>query len=125
MVTQKPLDATSRIWRVREALERGLQSGTGSAAARQRERNEALEGRIEELEGKLRSGLDEVKAAVAGEVKAMLEEQAKSLRQLERWLARLEAGTVAQDWMERTSSGGPEPEQPKRRYVPPGRILSW
>ncbi len=30
-------------WRVREALERGLQSGVGSAAVRQRERNDALE----------------------------------------------------------------------------------
>ena len=100
-------------------MERGLQSGAGSAAARQRERNDALEGRIKELEGKLRSGLDEVRAAVAGEVKAMLEDQAKSLRRLERRLARLEAGTVAQDGIERASSGGSEPEQPKRRYVPP------
>ena len=32
---------TGRLsWRVREALERGLQSGAGSAAARQRERKE-------------------------------------------------------------------------------------
>ena len=106
-------------WRVREALEQGLQSGAGSAAARQRERNDSLEGRIEELEGKLRSGLDEVRAAAAGEVKAMLEEQAKFLRRLERRMARLEAGTVAQDGMDSASSGGPEPEQAKRRYVPP------
>ena len=49
----------------------------------------------------------------------MLEDQAKSLRRLERRLARLEAGTVAQDGIERASSGGSEPEQPKRRYVPP------
>ena len=37
-------------WRVREALERGLQSGAGSAAARQRERNDALERRLARLE---------------------------------------------------------------------------
>ena len=81
---------TERLsWRVRNALEQGLQSGAGSAAARQRKRNDAQEGRIEELEGKLRSGFNEVRAAVAGEVKAMLEEQAKSLRRLERRLARL------------------------------------
>ena len=111
---------TGRLtWRVREALERGLQSGAGSAAAQQRERNDALKGPVEELEGKLRSGLDEVRAAVAGEAKAVLDDQAKSLRRLERRLVRLEAGTVAQDGMERASSGGPEPEQPKRRYVPP------
>ena len=48
---------TGRLsWWVREALERELQSGAGSAAAQQRERNYALEGRIEELEEKTRSG---------------------------------------------------------------------
>ena len=68
---------TGRLsWRVREALEQGLQSGASSAAARQRERNDALERRLEELEGKLRSGLEEVRAAVAGEVEALREEQA-------------------------------------------------
>ncbi len=69
---------TGRLsWRVREALERGLQSGAGSAAARQREHNDALESRIEELEGKLQRGLEEVREAVAEAVKALREEQAK------------------------------------------------
>ena len=36
--------------RVRQALERALQEGVGSAAARQRERNEKLESRVETLE---------------------------------------------------------------------------
>ena len=36
--------------RVRDSLERALQEGVGSAAARQRERNEKLETRIEALE---------------------------------------------------------------------------
>ena len=36
--------------RIREALERALQEGVGSAAARQRERNEKLEERLRELE---------------------------------------------------------------------------
>ena len=36
--------------RVRQALERALQEGVGSAAARQRERNEKLEKRVEALE---------------------------------------------------------------------------
>ena len=72
---------TGRLsWRVREALEQGLQSGAGSAAARQRERNDALEGRSEEMEGKLRSGIEEVRAAVAGEVEALREEHARSMR---------------------------------------------
>ena len=111
---------TGRLsWRVREALEQGLQSGAGSAAARQRERNDALKGRVGELEGKLRSGLDEVRAAVAGEVEALREEQAKALRHVERRLVRLEAGRSAQDGMERTSPTGAEPEPSKRRYVRP------
>ena len=36
--------------RVRQALERALQEGVGSAAARQRERNDRLENRVEALE---------------------------------------------------------------------------
>ena len=108
---------TGRLsWRVREALEQGLQSGAGSAAARQRERNDALEGRIEELEGKLRSGLEEVRAAVTGEVKAMLGVQAKSLRRLELHLARLEAGSTGS---ETPSPSGAETEPTQRRYVRP------
>ena len=111
---------TGRLsWRVREALEQGLQSGAGSAAARQRKRNDSLEGRIEGWEGKLRSGLDEVRAAVAGEVEALREEQAKAMRHVERRLVRLEAGRSAQDGMERTSPTGAEPEPSKRRYVRP------
>ncbi len=41
--------------RVREALERALQEGVGSAAARQRERNDALEERMGELESEVES----------------------------------------------------------------------
>ena len=41
--------------RMREALERALQEGVGSAAARQRERNDALEGRLGELEKEVSS----------------------------------------------------------------------
>ena len=111
---------TGRLsWRVREALEQGLQSGAGSAAARQRERNDALEGRVTELDGKLRNGLEEVRSAVVGEVKGLLEQQAKALRQLERRLVRLESSRGVQDGPQRASSAGSEPETPKRRYIPP------
>ena len=106
-------------WRVREALEQGLQSGAGSAAARQRKRNDALEGRIEEMEGKLRSGMEDVRADVAGKVEALREEQAKAMQHVERRLVRLEAGRSAQDGIERTSPTGAEPEPSKRRYVRP------
>ncbi|MYD94462.1 MAG: hypothetical protein F4Y02_12400 [Chloroflexi bacterium] len=47
--------------RAREALERALQEGVGSAAARQRERNDKLEERVEALEsamGALRSEME-------------------------------------------------------------------
>ena len=108
---------TGRLsWRVREALEQGLQSGAGSAAARQRERNDALEGRIEEMEGKLRSGIEEVRAVVAGEVEALREEHARSMRHVERRLVRLEAGRNGSETPS-PLGGGSEPG-PKRRYVP-------
>ncbi len=43
--------------RVREALERALQEGVGTAAERQRRRNEKLEGQLKELNEELRGGL--------------------------------------------------------------------
>ena len=57
--------------RVREALERALQEGVGSAAERQRRRNEELEGRIEALEKgyeELGKDLRRRMAGVEGEV---------------------------------------------------------
>ena len=78
-----------------------------------------LEGRIEGWEGKLRSSLEDVRTSVAGEVKVLREEHAKSMRYVERRLVRLEAGRSAQDGMERTSPTGAEPEPTKRRYVRP------
>ena len=67
--------------RARDSLERALQEGVGSAAARQRERNEKLEERVEALERgheALEKGHDELGkevrrrvAAVEGEVAAL------------------------------------------------------
>ena len=67
--------------RVRQALERALQEGVGSAAARQRERNDRLESRVEALEKgheALGKGQDELgkelrrrMAAVEGRVEAL------------------------------------------------------
>ena len=67
--------------RVRQALERALQEGVGSAAARQRERNDRLEARVEALQKgheALAKGHDELgkelrkrMAAVEGEVGAL------------------------------------------------------
>ena len=67
--------------RVRDSLERALQEGVGSAAERQRRRNEQLEGRIEALEkgqSELEKGQDELGkelrrrlATVEGEIAAL------------------------------------------------------
>ena len=105
-------------WRVRETLERGLQSGAGSAAARQRERNDALQGRLEKLEGKLQSSLEEVRSEVVGEVKVLLDEQAGTLRRLERRLARLESAKGAEDSLEtaQTEAEKPASPPPRREY---------
>ena len=99
--------------RVRTALERGLQEGEGSAAAVQRERNDGLEERLKDVEDNgeaLGKGL----AAVRGDVKALRDEQAQGLRQVERRLTQVEGqgedrGAAADD-----PAGGPA----KRRTAP-------
>ena len=68
--------------RVRQALERALQEGVGSAAARQRERNEKLEERVEALE-KGHEALEKGHDALGKEVRrqvAAVEGQVASLR---------------------------------------------
>ena len=60
--------------RARNALERSLQEGVGSAAARQRERNDRLEERVTEVEGQVEAlGKDARRrlAAVEGEIGAL------------------------------------------------------
>ena len=76
--------------RVRQALERALQEGVGSAAARQRERNDRLEERVEALEkghAAHEKGHDELgkelrrrMAAVEGRVEALRREDAQGTR---------------------------------------------
>lgn len=77
--------------RMSDALERALQSGAGPVAARERERNDALERRGGVLEGNLPSSHGELRTALAGEIKALREEQAKALKRVERRLAALES----------------------------------
>ena len=60
--------------RVRDSLERALQEGVGSAAERQRRRNEEVEGRVEALEkghDELGKELRRRMAAVEGQVAAL------------------------------------------------------
>ena len=81
------MDGRGMSWRMREALERGLQEGAGSAAARQRKHNDALERRVEALEKELHEGLDAVRAGI----EKLREEHSKALRRLERRPAPKEA----------------------------------
>ena len=81
--------------RMRHVLEKALLEGGGSPAAEQRERNDALEGRLEEWESKgeaLAKDVSKGLAAVRGDVKALRDEQAQAMRQLERRVAALEGG---------------------------------
>ena len=69
--------------RVRGVLERALQEGIGSAADRQRERNDGLEKRLEELEGVVEAQGKEMRVgrrAAEDAVRAVRDEQAKALR---------------------------------------------
>ena len=81
------VDGEGMSWRVREALERGLQEGAGSAAAHQRRRNDALERRVAALEKELHEGLDSVK----GEIGKLREHQDRRWESLKQRLARIEA----------------------------------
>ena len=67
--------------RVRQALERALQEGVGSAAERQRQRNEELEEQVGKLEGEVKG--------VAGEVEALGKEARRRLSAIEGEVAAL------------------------------------
>ena len=76
--------------RIRGALEKALQSGVGSAAAQQRDRNERLadlEGLVEEQGREMRLG----RRAVEDAIRELREEQAQALRKLERARAQLDS----------------------------------
>ena len=67
--------------RVRQALERALQEGVGSAAERQRQRNEQLEERVEGVAGEVKG--------VAGEVETLGKETRRRLSAIEGEVAAL------------------------------------
>ena len=67
--------------RVRQALERALQEGVGSAAERQRQRNEQLEERVEGVAADVKG--------VAGEVEALGKEARRRLSAIEGEVAAL------------------------------------
>ena len=87
--------------RVRDSLERALQEGVGSAAERQRKRNEELEGRVEDLAGEVKG--------VACEVEALGKDVRRRLSAIEGAVAAL-----GRDDPQGTGAGhagaGPQPE---------------
>ena len=102
--------------RVRDSLERALQEGVGSAAERQRKRNEELEGRVEGLAGEVKG--------VAGEVEALGKEVRRRLSGIEGAVAAL-----GRDDPQGTGAGhagaGPQPEgSGEPRPVRRGRVGS-
>ncbi|MYB83671.1 MAG: hypothetical protein F4X54_02785 [Chloroflexi bacterium] len=110
------------------ALERLLLLGGGAAAARERERMDALERRVGEVADGLREAMDRIDA-VGAEVAAVREEvvtvgeehgeQAQAVRLMERRLAGLEAVRQGTGAASAAAEGEQEGERP--RYVPPRR----
>ena len=80
--------------RIRGALEKALQSGVGSAAAGQRDRNDKLADRLGDLEGLVEEQGEEMRAgrrAAEDAVSELREEQAEAFQKLERALGKLGA----------------------------------
>ncbi len=86
--------------RVRDSLERALQEGVGSAAERQRKRNEELEGRVEGLAGEVKG--------VAGEVETLGKEVRRRLSGIEGAVAALGRDDPQGTGAGRCGAGGTE-----------------
>ena len=100
--------------RIRGALEKALQSGVGSAAAEQRDRNDRLADRLEDLEGgfeELGKEMRENNRASEDRDRAVREEVAQGFRKVEKTLAGLETGRGGQDEAKANGAG----PQPRRR----------
>ena len=99
--------------RIRGALEKALQSGVGSAAAEQRDRNDRLADRLEELEGgfeELGKEIRENNRASEDRDRAMREEMAQGFRQREREQAeRRTAGDAGDE--SKANDAGPQPRR--------------
>ena len=99
--------------RIRGALEKALQSGVGSAAAEQRDRNDRLADRLEDVEGVVEEQGKEMRAnnrASEDRDRAIREEMAQGFRQMEREQAERrtaeDAGGEAQ-----ANGAGPQPRR--------------
>ena len=100
--------------RIRGALEKALQSGVGSAAAEQRDRNDRLADRLEDLEGgfeELGKEIRENNRASEDRDRAIREEIAQGFRQREREQAELRTAGDAGDEAKANDAGS----QPRKR----------
>ena len=99
--------------RIRGALEKALQSGVGSAAAEQRDRNDRLADRLEDLEGgfeELGKEIRENNRASEDRDRAIREEMAQGFRQREREQAeRRTAGDAGDE--AKANDAGPQPRK--------------
>ena len=100
--------------RIRGALEKALQSGVGSAAAEQRDRNDRLADRLEDVEGGFEELGKEVRAnnrASEDRDRAVREEVAQGFRKVEKTLAGLETGRGGQEDGANANGAGPQPRR--------------
>ena len=108
--------------RIRGALEKALQSGVGSAAAEQRDRNDRLADRLEDLEGGFEELGKEIRAnnrASEDRDRAIREEMAQGFRQREREQAeRRTAGDAGDEAKANDASPQPRKRPSLRREYP-------
>ena len=108
--------------RMRVSLDKALLEGGGSPAAEQRERNDDLEERVKNVEGRVEAqgkGMSKGCAAVKGDVKAVKNELAQGLRQVGQRLTKLEGGGDAQVEVEEANVAGGKTQRrtaPWREY---------
>ncbi len=84
--------------RIRGALDKALQYGLGSAAAEQRDRNDKLSDRLDDLEGRIEKVANETSAgrrACEEATSAVREEHSQAHREMERAMAGLKAQGAA------------------------------
>ena len=97
--------------RMRSVLEKALLEGEGSPSVEQRERNDSLDERVTEVEGRvdaLGKDLSKGLSAVRGDVKSLGDEHGRRL-------AQLESGREAQDAQETTGAAGKPQGRPSLR----------
>ena len=105
------LDEGALSRRMRGALDKALQAGVGSAAAEQRDRNDKLADRLEDMEGVVEDLGKEMRVkhrALEDAIRAGREERAQEHRKLEKMLAGLETGRGGQEDEAQANGAGPQ-----------------